>query len=71
VELSFVSRVRYKNKWRDGNVLSFKGFGHIYFGEVMMKECCRRVTMVRLKMGSDDGGDVSMAEADPNGSWAP
>jgi len=69
VELSFVRRVRYKKKWRDGNVLSFKGFGQIHFGEVLMKETSRRVTMARLAMGSDTGADVSMAEADPNGSW--
>ena len=69
VELSFVRRIRYKKKWRDGNMLSFKGFGRIYFGEVLMKESSRRVTMVRLAMGSDTEADVTLAEADPNGSW--
>ena len=69
VELSFVRRVRYKKKWRDGNVLYFKGFGRIHFGEVMMKESSRRVTMVRLAMGSDTGADLTLGEVDPNGSW--
>ena len=71
VHLSFVQRVRYKKKWRDGNVLSFKGFGSIHFGEVLMKENNRRVTMVRLAMGSDTGADVTICESDPNGQWLP
>ena len=71
VHLSFVQRVRYKKKWRDGNVLSFKGFGSIHFGEVIMTENNRRVTMVRLAMGSDTGADVTFSESDPNGSWIP
>ena len=69
VETSFVHRIRYKKKWRNGNVLYLKGFGRLHFGEVLMKDNNRRVTMVRLDMGSDTEADVVCAEVDPNGSW--
>ena len=66
---SIVSQVLWKNKTFPGNTLKLTGFGVIYFGEVLMNENNRRLTMVRLQMGSALGAEVAYAEADPNGTW--
>jgi hypothetical protein len=66
---SFVRSIRWRNKKIKGNVLSLKGFGKIYFGEVLMNEYNRRVTLVRLAMGSTVEAEAAYAEADPNGTW--
>jgi hypothetical protein len=69
VVTSFVRSIRWKKKKIQGNVLSLKGFGSIYFGEVLMNEYNRRVTLVRLAMGSTIEAEAACAEADPNGTW--
>lgn len=69
VVTSFVRSIRWKKKKIQGNVLSLKGFGSIYFGEVLMNEYNRRVTLVRLAMGSTVEAEAACAEADPNGTW--
>ena len=51
-------------------MLKLTGFGTIYFGEVLMNANNRRLTMVRLEMGSALKAGVAYAEADPNGTWA-
>ena len=66
---SIVHRISWRNKVYEGHVLRLRGFGTIYFGEVLMNENNRRLTMVRLQMGSDLGAEVGFAEADPNGTW--
>ena len=53
----------------EGHILRLTGFGTIYFGEVLIKDDNRRLTMVRLEMGSAVRADVAYAEADPNGNW--
>ena len=69
VATSFVRSLRWKKKKYPGNVLTLKGFGSIYFGEVLMNENNRRVTLVRLAMGSTVEAEAAYAEADPNGTW--
>jgi hypothetical protein len=66
---SIVRQVKWRGKTYNGNTLTLAGFGTIYFGEVLMNENNRRLTMVRLHMGSDLGAHAAYAEADPNGTW--
>jgi hypothetical protein len=44
-------------------------FGRAYFGELLIAQQSRRLTMVRLALGSDGGGSASGADAQDNGSW--
>jgi hypothetical protein len=66
---SIVRRIKWRRKVYEGNVLSFKGFGSIYFGELLMNENNRRLTMVRLEMGSAMRASAGIGETDPNGTW--
>jgi hypothetical protein len=52
----------------DGYTIHWKGFGKIILGEVHVKGNDRRVTMVRLAMGSDAGGHGTAGGAESNGS---
>ncbi len=45
-------------------------FGRIYFGELLINEYARRLTMVRAAMGSGGGGSASGGDVDSNGSWS-
>ncbi len=67
---SIVHLIRWRNKDYQGHVLKLTGFGTLYFGEVLMNANNRRLTMVRLEMGSSVKAGVAYAEADPNGTWA-
>lgn len=49
------------------NVIHWKDFGRIFLGEVLVTSDSRRVTLVRLAMGSDAGGSSSMGEGESNG----
>jgi hypothetical protein len=56
----------------DGHALIIPDFGKVYFGEMVITECSRRLTMVRCQLGSEDGGEVSAAEGEANGhTWPP
>ena len=50
-----------------GNVIVWKGFGRIILGEIHVKGHERRVTMVRLAMGSDAGGTGTAGDGQSNG----
>jgi hypothetical protein len=55
-----------------GHVVHVPNFGKIYFGELFITGESRRLTMVRFQLGSDDGGEVVVAEGETNGtSWPP
>ena len=69
VSTSIVRSITWNGKKIDGHVLSLTGFGRIYFGELLMNENNRRLTMIRLVMGSSVKSEAACAEADPNGSW--
>lgn len=69
VSTSIVRSITWNGKTIAGHVLSLTGFGRIYFGELLMNEYNRRLTMVRLVMGSSVKAEAACAEADPNGSW--
>jgi hypothetical protein len=51
----------------EGNVIVWKGFGRIVLGEIHVKGHERRLTMVRLEMGSDAGGSGSAGDGQSNG----
>jgi hypothetical protein len=50
------------------NVIYWKGFGRIILGEVHVKGQERRVSLVRLQMGSDGGGSGTTGGAGSNGT---
>jgi len=55
-----------------GNSVKILDFGSIYFGEILIEERFRRLTLVRFQLGSPSGGDGSLVEVQTNGSsWPP
>lgn len=50
------------------NTVSIPGFGRVFFGEIMLAPQSRRLTMVRVNLGSAVGGDVSAGDVMDNGS---
>lgn len=55
----------------DGNVIVWKGFGRIILGEIHVKAHERRLTLVRLEMGSDAGGYGDAGDGKTNGEANP
>jgi len=55
----------------DGYTIKWDGFGRIILGETSIKGCDRRVTMVRLAMGSDGGGSGTVGDGGSNGVIGP
>jgi hypothetical protein len=51
----------------DGNCITIPNFGKVFFAELYVTDCSRRMTMVRFQLGSDVGGDGSGAGGDANG----
>jgi hypothetical protein len=54
----------------DHNSVKVPRFGRIYFGELLIAEQSRRLTMMRVSLGSPIGGQVAFSDMDPNGSWS-
>jgi hypothetical protein len=54
----------------DENSVIVPDFGTIYFGEILINASTRRLTMIRLKLGSPEGGSGTVAEVDTNGTWS-
>jgi hypothetical protein len=51
------------------HILKEDGFGTIEFGTVLADTYNRRVTMARVRMGSDPGGDADYCGVETNGIW--
>jgi hypothetical protein len=69
---SFVRSIRWDGRTIPGHVLALPGFGAIYFGEMLLNDREWRVTMVRMRLGSNNAGQAVFAETDPNGTiWPP
>lgn len=66
---SIVKAVQWNGTTYPGNALTLQGFGTIYFGELLVSETNRRLTMARLEMGCDVEAEVGLTEVDPNGIW--
>jgi len=60
-----------KNISVDGFTIVWDGFGKIILGEYLVKGHHRRLTMVRLAMGSDVEGDGSVGDGESNGQIIP
>lgn len=54
----------------DQHVVTVPNLGKIFFGELLISDASRRLTMVRLEIGSPIGGAVACAEVETNGSWS-
>ena len=55
----------------DEHTVHVPEFGRIYFGEILIKNDARRLTMMRLELGSPAGGDSAAGEVEDNGGWSP
>lgn len=56
----------------EGNKITLKDFGSIYLAELFISDFSRRVTMMRLQLGSPIGGNIMLADGESNGiSWPP
>jgi hypothetical protein len=55
----------------DGHIVTIKNFGMIFLGEMLISSRSRRLTMMRLELGSPDGGMMAISAVDKNGGWAP
>jgi len=53
----------------EGYTIIWKGFGKIVLGEVFIKGYDRRITMLRLVMGSGAGGSGSVGDGGSNGQF--
>jgi hypothetical protein len=53
------------------NVVVLPDFGRVFFGELLISEQSRRLTMVRMALGSDSGGSASAGDVETNGVWSP
>jgi len=54
-----------------GNSIIFRDFGTIYLGELLVSDFERRLTMMRIQLGSPEGGDVCYVEGQTNGNGYP
>jgi hypothetical protein len=54
-----------------GNVIIVPDFGKIFLGEVLLQENSRRLTMMRLEMGSPVGGSLEVGGIQGNGTTYP
>ena len=73
---SVVRQIRWKGKPYPGatidhHLVVVPNFGRIYFGEIFISVFSRRLTMLRLQLGSPVGGFAAFSEAESNGSWYP
>jgi hypothetical protein len=66
---TIVSEVRTKHPKAEvkDNVIVLRGFGRIFLGELLITEVSRRLTLLRLKLGSPVEGEVACAEVETNG----
>jgi hypothetical protein len=66
---SIVSRIVTKHPKAavSGNVITLNGFGRIFLGELLITAVSRRLTLVRLKLGSPIEGDIACSEVESNG----
>jgi hypothetical protein len=54
----------------DQHAVLVPNFGTIFFGELLITSLSRRLTMLRVELGSPIGGFVACAEVETNGAWS-
>jgi len=55
----------------DGNRITIPGFGSVYIGEMFATPSERRLSMMRVMLGSPEGGEVEVGGGDSNGHTFP
>jgi hypothetical protein len=53
------------------NLVVVKDFGKIFLGEILINAGSRRLTLMRLELGSDGGGMAGGPDVDINGGYSP
>jgi hypothetical protein len=72
---TIVKQIRWKGQPFPGaeisrNAVRIPGWGRAFFGEVLLNQGSRRLTMVRGKLGSADGGDFGGGDVQDGGTWS-
>jgi hypothetical protein len=55
----------------DQNLVVVPNFGRIFIGELLITAGSKRLTMLRLELGSPQGGAIACASIENNGGWSP
>jgi hypothetical protein len=56
----------------DGSTIVFPGFGTIHVGELLVMNGRYRASLLRLMLGSPEGGEIIVCEGDGDGhGWPP
>ncbi len=55
----------------EDNKVTIPEFGRLFFGELLIGEGAKRLTMLRMNLGSPFGGDIMFASVEDNGTWSP
>jgi hypothetical protein len=55
----------------EGHSVYVPDFGRLHFGEMLASTEARRLTLLRLALGSPTGADISAVEVQADGSWYP
>ena len=76
VYCTLVSRIRWVSGIHpdvkiQGNVVIVPDFGRLYFGELLISDLSRRLNMMRIKLGSPEGGEFCCSAVESNGSTWP
>jgi hypothetical protein len=72
---TLVSKLRWRGKpfpgaQIDHHSVKIPRFGRVFFGELLLDEQSRRLTMMRVNLGSTIGGQIAAAVGDQNGIWS-
>lgn len=57
-------------RMRGTNGVYIPNLGAFYFGELIVRNSTRRLTMIRMDLGSPTGGSGSVGDLDSNGTWS-
>ena len=52
------------------NGVYIPNLGRFFFGELLIQASTRRMTMIRMELGSPTGGTGAVGDVDTNGSWS-
>jgi hypothetical protein len=70
---SLIDKIQHKHALPKGDqqILVVPNFGHIYLGEVHIKDNERHITMMRLELGSPVAGSLALGGGQGNGTSFP
>jgi hypothetical protein len=68
---SLVTEIRWRGKTVTGNRLVVPDFGQIYFCEFQVNRWARRLTLMRIHLGSPDGGEFALGDVQTDGHRIP